>query len=185
MTRTSRFEDLKDAVSALYPTLSKQLQQIARFALDRPNELALGTVAGIAEAAGVQPSALIRFANALGFKYAYNEKREEYVHPAAIALVTPKAHISRYLYGLEYHPKTLRLSLVESSEGLIGTTVDRLILYCFHYDSSEGRYAPVARNIMRLGGGFAVLALGGFLTLLWRVELRKKRLSLSCSEHRT
>jgi protein SCO1/2 len=125
------------------------------------------------------------FANALGFKYAYNEKREEYVHPAAIALVTPKAHISRYLYGLEYHPKTLRLSLVESSEGLIGTTVDRLILYCFHYDSSEGRYAPVARNIMRLGGGFAVIALGGFLTLLWRAELRKKRLSLSGSEHRT
>jgi DNA-binding MurR/RpiR family transcriptional regulator len=67
MTRTSRFDDLKDAVSAVYPRLSRQLQQIARFALDRPNELALGTVAGVAEAAGVQPSALIRFANALGF----------------------------------------------------------------------------------------------------------------------
>jgi DNA-binding MurR/RpiR family transcriptional regulator len=67
MTRMSRFDELKDAVSAVYPTLSRQLQQIARFALDRPNELALGTVAGVAEAAGVQPSALIRFANALGF----------------------------------------------------------------------------------------------------------------------
>jgi protein SCO1/2 len=125
-------------------------------------------------------------AKALGFQYAYNEERKEYVHPAAIAIATPKAHISRYLYGLEYHPKTLRLSLVEASEGKIGTTVDRLLLFCFHYDSSEGRYAPVARNIMRLGGGFAVVALGGFLTLLWRVELRKKkRLSHPGSEHRT
>jgi protein SCO1/2 len=124
-------------------------------------------------------------AKALGFKFAYNEERKEYVHPAAIALATPKARISRYLYGLEYLPKTLRLSLVEASEGKIGTTVDRLLLFCFHYDSSEGRYAPVARNIMRLGGGFAVVALGGFLTLLWRVELRKKRLSQSGSEHRT
>lgn len=124
-------------------------------------------------------------ANALGFKFAYNEERKEYVHPAAIAMATPKGRISRYLYGLEYLPKTLRLSLVEASEGKIGTTVDRLLLFCFHYDSSEGRYAPVARNIMRLGGGFAVVALGGFLTLLWRVELRKKRLSHSGSEHRT
>ncbi|HMJ10509.1 MAG TPA: SCO family protein [Polyangiaceae bacterium] len=124
-------------------------------------------------------------AKAVGFQYAYNEERQEYVHPAAIALATPQAHLSRYLYGIEYLPKTLRLSLVEASEGKIGTTVDRLLLFCFHYDSSEGRYAPVARNIMRLGGGFAIVALGGFLTLLWRTELRKKRLSLSGSEHRT
>jgi protein SCO1/2 len=123
------------------------------------------------------------FAAGIGFKYAYNEKREEYVHPAAIALATPDARVARYLYGLEYNPKTLRLSLVEASDGKIGTTVDRLLLYCFHYDSSEGRYAPVARNIMRVGGAFAVVALGGFLTLLWRAELRKKRLSRSSSEH--
>jgi protein SCO1 len=125
------------------------------------------------------------FAQAIGFKYSYNEKRDEYVHPAAIAIATPSARVARYLYGLEYHPKTLRLSLVESSEGKIGSTVDRLILFCFHYDSSEGRYAPVARNLMRLGGGVAVIALGGFLSLLWRSELRKKRLPKPCSEHHT
>jgi len=90
-------------------------------------------------------------------------------------MATPKARIARYLYGLEYHPKTLRLSLVESSEGKIGSTVDRLILYCFHYDSSEGRYAPVARNMMRLAGAIAMVALGGFLTVLWRTDLRKKK----------
>ena len=67
MARSTSYEQLKDAVSAAYPGLSPQLQQIARFALERPNELALGTVATVAEAADVQPSALIRFANALEF----------------------------------------------------------------------------------------------------------------------
>lgn len=114
-------------------------------------------------------------ADAIGFSYAYNEKRDEYIHPAAFVMTTPEGVIARYLYGLEYHPKTLRLSLVETSEGKVGSTIDRLILYCFHYDASEGRYAPVALNIMRLGGGSGAVALGGFLSLLWRSERRKKR----------
>ncbi len=114
-------------------------------------------------------------ANAIGFRYGYNEKRKEYVHPAAIALTTPTATIARYLYGIEYHPKTLRLSLAESSEGKIGSTIDRLILYCFHYDADEGRYAPVARNLMRAGGALAALVLGAFLASFWLNEFRKKR----------
>lgn len=114
-------------------------------------------------------------ANAIGFRYGYNEVRQEYVHPAAITLATPKGKIARYLYGIEYHPKTLRLGLVESSEGKIGTTVDKLILYCFHYDSSEGKYAPVAMNIMQVAGGATALLLGGVLTSLWGNEFRKRR----------
>jgi protein SCO1/2 len=114
-------------------------------------------------------------ANAIGFRYGYNEKRAEYVHPAAITLATPRGKIARYLYGLEYPDKTLRLGLVEASEGKVGSTVDRLILYCFHYDSSEGRYAPVARNIMRLGGAITVVLLGSMLFVFWRAELRRKR----------
>lgn len=113
-------------------------------------------------------------ARALGFSYNYNEARDEYVHPAAFVIATPDGVLSRYLYGLEYHPKTLKLSLVEASEGNIGDSIDQLVLYCFHYDASEGRYAPVAMNIMRVvGGGFA-LALGILLALLWRAERRKK-----------
>ncbi|MCA9626935.1 MAG: SCO family protein [Myxococcales bacterium] len=114
-------------------------------------------------------------ANAIGFRYGYNEARDEYVHPAALTLATPKGKIARYLYGIEYHPKTLRLGLVESSEGKIGTTVDKLILYCFHYDSGEGKYAPVAMNIMQVAGGATALLLGGVLTSLWGNELRKRR----------
>ena len=114
-------------------------------------------------------------AKAIGFKYGYNEVRKEYVHPAAFVITTPTGKIARYHYGIEYEPKTLRLSLVEASEGKIGTTVDRLILYCFHYDATEGKYAPVAMNIMRLGGGLTAILLGGALSVFWMRELRNKK----------
>jgi protein SCO1/2 len=114
-------------------------------------------------------------ADSLGIQYGYNEKRDEYVHPAVLTLVTPDGRVGRYLYGIEYHPKTLRLSLADVSEGKVGSTIDRLILYCFHYDENEGRYGPVALNIMRLGGGLAVLLLGGVLGSFWIAELRRKK----------
>lgn len=113
-------------------------------------------------------------AKALGITYHYNEARKEYVHPATVILSTPNGKIDRYLYGLDYPEKTLHLSLVESSEGKIGTTVDQLILFCFHYDANEGRYAPVARNIMRAGGGATVFLLAGFLTVLSRRDKKRK-----------
>lgn len=114
-------------------------------------------------------------ADALGFHYTYDEKRGEYAHAAAIALASPQGTVTRYLYGIEIHPRTLRLSLVESSQGKVGSALDRLILYCFHYDETEGRYAPMALNIMRVGGAVAVVALGGLLTTFWMAELRKRR----------
>lgn len=114
-------------------------------------------------------------AKAIGFQYGYNEVRKEYVHPAALTMATPDGRIGRYLYGIEYHPKTLRLGLVESSEGKIGDTVDKLILYCFHYDASEGKYAPVAMNIMQVAGSTTALLLGGVLTSLWANEARRRR----------
>ncbi len=113
-------------------------------------------------------------AKALGITYHYNEARKEYVHPATVVLSTPNGKIDRYLYGLDYPQKTLHLSLVESSEGKIGTTVDQLILFCFHYDANEGRYAPVARNIMRAGGGATVFLLAGFLTVLSKRDKKRK-----------
>ena len=115
------------------------------------------------------------FANAVGFGYSYNEARDEYAHPSAFVLASPDGKLVRYLYGIEYDPKTVRMALVESSEGKIGTTLDRVFLYCFHYDSSEGRYAPVARNIMRLGGGASVVLLAGFLMVLFRAGPKKRR----------
>lgn len=115
------------------------------------------------------------FADAIGFSYHYDADRKEYAHPAAVVLASPDGKISRYLYGLEYAPKTLRLALVEASEGRVGTTIDRLILYCYHYDSSVGRYAPVAQKVMQLGGAVTVVLLGIFLTILFRADAKKKR----------
>lgn len=112
-------------------------------------------------------------AKAVGFSYNYNEVRGEYIHPAALTLLSPDGKIARYLYGLEYPEKTLRLGVVEASEGRVGSSLDRLVLYCFHYDSSEGRYAPIAARIMQLGGAVSLVVLAGFLTVLIRRD--KKR----------
>ena len=136
-------------------------------------------------AMGLDPlatSALLRVAaskwlvarnKAVGFTYNYNEARGEYVHPAAITLLSPEGKVARYLYGLEYPEKTLRLGLVEASEGRVGTSLDKLVLYCFHYDSSEGRYAPIAARVMQLGGGVCLALFAGLLTILIRRD--KKR----------
>ncbi len=113
-------------------------------------------------------------AEALGVGYGYNEARKEYVHPAVLVLSTPGGHISRYLYGIEYKLETLSLSLVEAGQGKIGTSMDRLILYCFHYDEAEGKYAPVAMNIMRVGGGLTAVALGSFLGAYWLRQARRR-----------
>lgn len=75
-------------------------------------------------------------ADAVGFKYFYDEVSKEYAHPAAIFILTEEGVISRYLYGLQYSPRDVRLALLEASQGKIGNTIDRLILYCFHYDPS-------------------------------------------------
>jgi protein SCO1 len=112
-------------------------------------------------------------AKAVGFSYSYNEARKEYIHPAAITLLAPDGKVARYLYGLQYPDKTLRLGIVEASEGRVGSSLDRLILYCFHYDSTEGRYAPIAARIMQLGGAVSLAVLAGFLTILIRRD--KKR----------
>jgi protein SCO1 len=113
-------------------------------------------------------------ADTLGIRYAYNEKRKEYVHPASLVLTTPSGHVSRYLYGIEYHARTLSLSLVEAAQGKVGSSVDRLILYCFHYDAEEGRYAPMAMNLMRVGGALTALCLAVFLGAYWLRPLRRR-----------
>ena len=112
-------------------------------------------------------------AKAVGFSYNYNEARNEYVHPAVLTLLSPDGKVARYLYGLEYPDKTIRLGLVEASEGKVGSSLDRLVLYCFHYDATEGRYAPIAARIMQVGGAASLLVLAGLLTILIRRD--KKR----------
>ncbi|HPF36341.1 MAG TPA: SCO family protein [Candidatus Krumholzibacteria bacterium] len=113
-------------------------------------------------------------ADSVGFGYVFNVERQEWMHAAALFVLTPDGRVSRYLYGVEFDARTLRLSLVEASEGKIGSSMDRFLLYCFHYDSSVGRYGPAARRLMSMAGAVTVAALGLFLIRLWRRDRRGK-----------
>jgi protein SCO1/2 len=121
--------------------------------------------------------AIRALADAVGFGYRYIENDDEYAHPAAIFIITPDGRVSRYLFGVKHDPKTLRLSMVEAAEGRIGSPLDKFLLYCYRYDSEEGRYAPVAIRIMRVGGIGTVLILGAALLTFWLREARQKRLA--------
>lgn len=111
---------------------------------------------------------------AVGLTYRYLPDKKEYVHPAVCVGVTPDGRISRYLYGVEFAPQTLRLGLVESSEGKIGTTLDQILLFCFHYDAEKGRYAPTARRLMSIGGSITALVLAGFLLSQYRKDAKSR-----------
>lgn len=115
-------------------------------------------------------------ADAVGFKYFYDEKKDEFAHPAVSYLIAPDGKIVRYLYGMDYKRFDLRMGLIESAQGRIGTTMDKIILSCFHYDPKEGSYVLFAQNLMRIGGFLIVVFLAAFIWRLWSVEHRKHKL---------
>jgi protein SCO1/2 len=114
-------------------------------------------------------------ADAVGFEYYFDEKIKQYAHPAVIFVLTEDGRISRYLYGIEYSSRDLKLSLIEASEGKIGSTLEKIILYCYHYDPEEGGYVVFAANVMKLGGALTLGLLVIFLVIIWRVELRRRK----------
>ncbi len=119
--------------------------------------------------------AIRELAASVGFGYAYDEESREYAHAAAIMVVAPDGRVVRYLYGIEYPKRNLELALLEATEGRIGSPFDRILLYCFHYDPTTRRYAPVAMNIMRVGGATTALVLGVTLGLLWLRDSRRRK----------
>ena len=125
---------------------------------------------------GRQPQ-IDSLAAATGFEYEYLEESGEYSHAAVAYVATPEGRLSRYLYGVVYEPKTLRFSLVEAGEGRIGTALDQILLYCFHYDASAGRYTPVVMNIMRTGALLSAVILATLLSAFWFWEQRRKRMT--------
>jgi protein SCO1/2 len=116
-----------------------------------------------------------QLADAVGFQYRYDEDQQQYAHPAVLTILTEGGVVSRYLYGIEFNPRDLRLALLEASEGKIGNTIDRLILYCYHYDPEAGGYVLFAQNVMRLGGGVTLVLLTGLIGVLLLRERRKRR----------
>lgn len=106
---------------------------------------------------------------AVGFHYRYDPATGQFAHASAIMLLTPGGRLSRYFYGVEYAPKDVRLGLVEASHEKIGSAVDQILLFCYHYDPSTGKYGAMAMNTERVGGaGFLLLAGSGLVVLLRR-----------------
>ncbi len=131
-----------------------------------------GGAAGWHFLTGEKP-AIDALTEAVGFRYAWDEKIGQFAHASAIYVSTPEGKLSRYIYGIEYAPRDLRLALVEASRGKIGTAVDQLLLYCYHYDPAAGRYSAVVMNMVRLAGVAAVLLLSTFLAVMWRRDRRR------------
>lgn len=117
-------------------------------------------------------------ADAVGFRYTYDEETAQYAHAAALMVLTPEGRIARYLYGIEYPGSTLKLALLEAGEGEIGSPLEQLMLYCFHYDSTDRQYTPVAMNIMRVGGGLTVSILVLAIGLMGLREFRSRKKSM-------
>lgn len=117
-----------------------------------------------------QQAEIKQLADAVGFRYRRDPRTGQFIHAAAIMIVTPTGKLAQYYYGVEFSPKDIRLGLIEASQDRIGTLVDQVVLYCYHYDPNTGRYGAVITNIMRVAGAATMLILGGFLIVLYRRE---------------
>ncbi len=111
-----------------------------------------------------------QLANAVGFRYAYDPDSKQFAHASAIMLLTPEGKISRYFYGIQYPTRDLRLGLVEASEGKIGTPVDQVLLFCYHYDPATGKYGLLISHVIQIGGALTILILGVGMLILFRGE---------------
>ena len=120
---------------------------------------------------GQEPS-IRRLAQTVGFRYAYDTKKDEYAHAEGILLFTPEGRVSRYFYGVEFSPRDLRLGLVEAAANTIGSPVDQLLLYCYHYDPLTGKYGLIIMNVLRVAGFATVLMLGSFILIMFRRDRR-------------
>ena len=97
---------------------------------------------------------------------------QQFAHVSGLLTLTPDGRLARYFYGVEYSPRELRLALVESSQGRIGSKVEEVLLYCFHYDPTTGRYGWAVMALVRLGGALTVAFVLGFILLMRRREGR-------------
>lgn len=112
--------------------------------------------------------------DAVGFHYQWDPKMQQFAHAAGIIVLTPEGRVSRYFYGVEYSPKDLRLGLVDASQNRIGSVVDQVLLYCYHYDPRTGKYGAVITRVLQVAGAVTVLILGGLLIFLFKHEPKKR-----------
>jgi len=109
------------------------------------------------------PKEIEALTKSVGFRYQYDSVTGQYAHASGIMILTPEGKVARYLYGIEYMPKDLRLGLVEASEGKIGSPVDQVLLFCYHYDPTTGKYTVATMNSIRAG---AILTIVGLIAIV-------------------
>lgn len=120
-----------------------------------------------------EPANIAALAKQVGFGYRYDPRSGEYAHAALTTFLSPEGKIARYLYGISLVPQDVKFALLEAAEGRVGSTLERILLTCFHYDEAAGAYGPYAFGIMRLGAVVTLLVLGIALLVLWRRERRR------------
>ncbi len=113
--------------------------------------------------------------DAIGYHYKYDAATGQFAHASGIMVLTPEGRLSRYFYGVEYAPTDIRLGLVEASQNKIGSAVDQILLFCYHYDPATGKYGAVAMNLVRFAGASFTLVCGVFLFIFLRRDLRRDR----------
>jgi protein SCO1/2 len=106
-----------------------------------------------------------RVTSAAGFTYQWDAVTGQFAHASGVLVVTPQGKLARYFYGVEYSPKELRMALVESGEGRIGSAIDELLLYCYHYDPTTGRYGAAVMNLVRAGGVLTLAAMATYFVM--------------------
>ena len=128
-----------------------------------------GAEAGWHFLTGTEPE-IKRLTKAAGFRYVWDDQTQQFAHPSGIIIVTPDGRPARYLFGIEYGPRDVRLALVEASEGKIGNLADNLLLFCYHYDPMTGRYGLYVMSALRAAGVATVLLMGTFIVVMTRRE---------------
>lgn len=112
------------------------------------------------------PESIRSVTEAAGFHYKWDAATQMYVHASGIMMATPDGKLARYFYGVEYVPSDLKLGLIESSHNAIGSPVDRILLFCSHYDPTTGKYTGSVLNLLRASAVLIMLLMGaGFLWL--------------------
>ena len=113
-----------------------------------------------------------RATDAAGFHFAWDAQTQQFAHASGVMVVTPDGRLARYLFGIEYPPRDLKFAMMESSAGRIGSVVDQVLLYCYHYEPATGSYSLVAMNAVRLGGAVTMVVLFGFIAISLRRDSR-------------
>jgi protein SCO1/2 len=111
-------------------------------------------------------------AEAVGFRYTHNPVNEQYVHPAGIVVLTPEGKISRYFYGIDFPSKDLQFAMIDASAGKVGSPVHKLLLFCYDYDPTTGRYTLAVTYLIRVVGSATALALGAYILVMLLRERR-------------